>query len=146
MCPTYVGDIFGLKMFNDFWRQFDFEWHGRLECGQKPGGLLQIVEHQRLSSFRNRIVSMIGNMAQQSHSSVRIDDAYPLPRMDVLHGEIEEKRRFSASGLADDIDMPGAVFRRERNAGAGRRTRDDGPWRSILRNSARCVARHCSVV
>ncbi len=35
-----------------------------------------------------------------------IDDAYPLPRMDVVHGEIEKKRRFSASGLADDIDVP----------------------------------------
>src|SRR5260370_9827487 len=64
MCLIYDGDIFGLKMFNDFRRQFDFEWHGRLEGGQKPGGLLWIVEHRRHSSFRNGISSMIGNMAQ----------------------------------------------------------------------------------
>src|SRR6266699_593511 len=68
MCLIYVSDIFGLKMFNEYWRQLDFEWHGRLECGQKLGGLLRIVEHQRLSSFRNGIADLARASSGRSNS------------------------------------------------------------------------------
>jgi hypothetical protein len=51
------------------WHQFDFEGYSCLECGQQPSGLLRIVQHQRaLPQKSSDSSSMIGNMAQESHS------------------------------------------------------------------------------
>jgi len=43
--PTGVDNIFRLKMLNQRWHQFDFEWCSCLECGQQPRSLLRMIEH-----------------------------------------------------------------------------------------------------
>jgi hypothetical protein len=56
-----------LKLFDDLWRQFDFEWDSRLKRGHERFGLPRIVEHLRPFRSSDSVSPMIGNMAQQSH-------------------------------------------------------------------------------
>ena len=56
--------------------------------------------------------------------AMRVDDGDAMPRHDVEHGEIEEHGALAAAGLADDVDVPRAFFRREAKRLAARIRRD----------------------
>jgi hypothetical protein len=63
------GNMLRSEISDQRWHQFDFEGYSCLECGQQPSGLLRIVQHQRaLPQKSSDSLSMIGNMAQESHS------------------------------------------------------------------------------
>src|SRR6266581_8738807 len=63
------GNMLRSEISDQRWHQFDFEGYSCLECGQQPSGLLRIVQHQRaLPQKSSDSSSMIGNMAQESHS------------------------------------------------------------------------------
>ena len=74
--------------------------------------------------------------------------ADPLPRVNIVHGEIEQRRRLAAAGLADQVEMALALLARERDAAAGCICCDDGfglhrPGQPPVRTPAtRCGRRH----
>jgi hypothetical protein len=47
--------VLSAEMFGNSFCQFDFEWHGNLQCSQQPRGLLWMIEHQGLSTLANQV-------------------------------------------------------------------------------------------
>jgi hypothetical protein len=45
--------------------------------------------------------------------AVRVDDGYSLPRHDVVHSQIEQRRALAGARLADDVNVPLAILARK---------------------------------